>query len=191
MKQGTKTIFLVFLNLYGMLCPSYGQGRYISRWYASPYFYRLNTDDGLSNRQVNDIRQDYLGFMWFGTANGLDRYDGHEIKSYYFSIEDTTSITNNNISKVFEDSDQRLWVGTTNGLNLYNREKNNFVQFLNDSTDEKSLGDNQIEDIIEDSEGNIWIATYNGLNRWNEQDSTFTKYLTTTEKKNSYSQIFT
>src|SRR5690606_2268283 len=83
--------------------------------------------DGLSEKSVTCILQDNKGFMWFGTRNGLNRYDGVEFKIYEFVYGDSTSISSNFINSLVEDSLGNIWVGTLDaGLNLYNREMDNF-----------------------------------------------------------------
>ena len=86
--------------------------------------------DGLSEKSVTCILQDRKGFMWFGTRNGLNRYDGVEFRIYESTYGDTTSISSNFINSLAEDSVGNIWVGTLDaGLNLYNREMDNFKRF--------------------------------------------------------------
>src|ERR1700742_5131672 len=75
-------------------------------------FKHLGYEQGLSNTSIESIVQDYRGYMWFGTRDGLNRYDGHEMRTFRYSPADTGSISDNYITCVFEDSHKTLWVGT-------------------------------------------------------------------------------
>jgi signal transduction histidine kinase/ligand-binding sensor domain-containing protein/DNA-binding response OmpR family regulator len=92
--------------------------------------------------------------MWFGTFDGLNRYEGYNFKVYRFKADDSTSISYNFITTIFEDRDKRLWVGTSDGLNLFDREKDNFIRFR-DWSDITGY----IQTIIEDQAGNLWLGT--------------------------------
>lgn len=73
-------------------------------------FRRLDTRDGLSNSHILDIMRDSHGFVWIGTAYGLNRYDGYRVKTYYYDIRDTTSLRANYTDKIYENSDGKLWL---------------------------------------------------------------------------------
>ena len=93
-------------------------------------FILITTKAGLSNNKISDIVQDKYGYIWIGTEDGLNRYDGYSITKYMFNIADSTSIAGNNISKLYIDSNDDLWVGTRySGLSKYNRDANNFMNF--------------------------------------------------------------
>ncbi len=129
-------------------------------------FNHITHEQGLSQSTVNDILQDNQGFLWFGTNDGLNRYDGHEITVFKHDPDDSTSISYNHISVIFEDSNNNLWVGTQGkGLNLFDRNTNAFKRFQSDMLDyQSSISDNTVTDILEDREGKIWIGTYQGVN---------------------------
>jgi signal transduction histidine kinase/ligand-binding sensor domain-containing protein/ActR/RegA family two-component response regulator len=103
------------------------------------------------------MTQDYLGFVWVGTEEGLNRiidyglYDQHK-----FDRKDSTTLSNNDISAIFEDSKKRLWVGTMNGLNLYNRELNNWTR-IQVPHEQERIGNYAIHHISEDPRGDLWI----------------------------------
>ena len=113
---------------------------------------------GLSQNTGTQVYQDRYGFLWFGTRNGLNHYDGVNIKVYESISQDESTLSNNYIVGISEDSEGNLWVGTQVGLNLYNRDKDNFTRFLPDKENEKSIVHNRINNIVEDSNGNIWCA---------------------------------
>lgn len=86
-------------------------------------FKKITVSDGLSTRWVKCFLRDNDGFLWIGTADGLNKYDGVSIKTYKFSIEETTTINHNYINTIFEDSKNIIWIGTQRGVNLYIKEK--------------------------------------------------------------------
>ncbi len=126
-------------------------------------FGHLSVEDGLSQSNIYSIIQDEQGFMWFGTADGLNRYDGYEFKTYHHNTDDTESIPGNTIFKIYQDTKQRMWVGTAeNGLARYDRDRDKFICYRNDPGDSTSLASNSIWDIVEDAKGRFWIATNGG-----------------------------
>src|SRR5258708_7245117 len=88
---------------------------------SSLRFSRLGIDKGLSSPTVYCSFMDSQGFMWFGTEDGLNKYDGYSFEVYKSVPSDTTSISSNIIRCIFEDRHNNLWIGTDNGLNTYNR----------------------------------------------------------------------
>jgi len=120
---------------------------------------------GLSQNSVQCMTQDSKGYMWFGTFNGLNRFDGLNFVVYTTSISgESNSISNSNIICLYPDSDGFIWVGTANGLNKFDPFFRKFEHYRNDTTSTGSLTDNSITSIIEDESGNIWIGTEYGLN---------------------------
>ena len=124
-------------------------------------FSKLSVQDGLSNIFVNSIIQDQYGFMWFGTIDGLNRYDGENIKVYKNDLAIPTSLSNNIIFSLFEDSKGILWIATNNGLNRYNRKNDSFDFFKKraNAKKDKNINSNAIMDIKESKKGNIYVAT--------------------------------
>ncbi len=140
-------------------------------------FDRLTTADGLSQSTITCIYQDYQGFMWFGTYDGLNKYDGYKFTVYQHNPNDSTSISNNFIWSIHEDAKKNLWIGTRDGLNQYDRELDVFHQLKSDST-KNSLSSNFIRTIIGDDYGNLWIGNNNnGLSYYNHTNKKFYKYL--------------
>src|SRR5436189_800537 len=92
-------------------------------------FERLGTEQGLSQSNVICILQDSRGFMWFGTRDGLNRYDGQQIKVYRTNTKDTTTISDNFIRYIYEGRERKLWIGTANGLNLFDEAKDEFTRY--------------------------------------------------------------
>ena len=102
----------------------------------------ISKEEGLSNRHVHCVIEDQYGFLWIGTDDGLNRYDGYEFIVYKNNIWDTTSLSSPVISLLTEDKDGNIWVGTPNGLNLYQRHSDSFVRFTHDPENEYSISDN-------------------------------------------------
>src|SRR5688572_24089072 len=86
----------------------------------------LGIDQGLSNNVVITIYQDYKGFMWFGTYDGLNRYDGYGFKIFRNVIGDSTSLNNNTIYTIEGDKENNIWVGGLKGACVYDPVKSNF-----------------------------------------------------------------
>lgn len=127
-------------------------------------FTHLTMEDGLSISVVNCTLQDHLGFIWIGTEEGLDRYDGYTVKSYRMSIEDPDSLTDNHVTALAEDGKNILWVGTKNGgLNYFDRGAGVFRHVPLAATDGRALNSVEVNQLLVDSRGRLWIATIDGL----------------------------
>jgi signal transduction histidine kinase/ligand-binding sensor domain-containing protein len=139
-------------------------------------FGKITVEDGLSNSYVNCLLQDSYGFMWFGTDDGLNRFDGYEIKIFRNIPDDSTSLSGNIIWSLFEDSKRYLWIGTKSGkLNRYDPINDKFDHWFLDSTD---LEGRNITYIYEDSHSFIWVGTYrNGLYRFNPSQNKFDHWI--------------
>lgn len=122
---------------------------------SSYYFTHINGDNGLSSSNVKAIIQDSYGFMWFGTKNGLNRFDGTSILR--MNCEDhQLKKGNNNISALYEDANRTLWVGTDRGVYLYHPASDVFTH-INQKTKEGKTMDNWVSAIVGDTQGNIWV----------------------------------
>lgn len=130
----------------------------------SYHFKSLTVKNGLSQNSVIEIEQDKLGFIWIGTKDGLNQFDGYEFKKYYYDFLDSSSLSANEITAMHCDSKNNLWIGTRNGLNLYQRISNDFQRFISNQNDSNSLSSNFIQDIETDLDGNVYAASDKGLN---------------------------
>jgi len=139
-------------------------------------FEHYTANEGLSQSTVKCIQQDELGFIWFGTINGLNQFDGLQFTSFNFNPTDSNTLTSSHITSLFEDSKGNLWIGTPDGLNLYKRETNNFQRFVHLENNLNSLPHNHIHDLLEDSAGNLWIATRGGLCKYDRQTNRFESF---------------
>src|SRR5688500_12765021 len=89
-------------------------------------FKHITPEQGLSNSTIESICQDHRGFMWFGTRDGLNRFDGNQMVVYKYDAADSTSLSDNFITCIYEDRNHILWIGTINGLNRFDAESNSF-----------------------------------------------------------------
>ncbi len=141
-------------------------------------FEKINIEDGLSQSTVNCILQDDSGFMWFGTQDGLNRYDGHEFKFYKHVPGVPTSLSKDWIRTLFKDEAGRIWIGTKDGgLNRWDRSNDSFIRYQHDPANPESLSGNRVQVLHRDRGGNFWIGTSaSGLNRFDESTGRFEQF---------------
>jgi len=142
---------------------------------------RFGTKEGLSESHVFCVLQDSRGFMWFGTRDGLNRFDGYEWKIYQNNAKDPQSISSNYIYALWEDNMGDLWIGTNGGgLNRFNRASETFTRYLHKPNDSNSLSHNTVRALAGQTEAGatiLWIGTTGGgLNRFDSKTGTFTRY---------------
>jgi ligand-binding sensor domain-containing protein/two-component sensor histidine kinase len=151
---GLPTLVTCFLLLFDLVSPA--QTDNFQRTY-------LTTQDGLSQNYVYCILQDKRGFMWFGTRNGLNRYDGYNFKVYNHEPFDNSTISHNLIRCMVEDDEGNLWLGTHGGgLNRLDKRREKFICFRKDPNNPKSLTHDMINALFLDKEGKLWIGTRGG-----------------------------
>lgn len=168
-REATGTLFLVFMVLF-FRASATEQGM--------PFFSHLRTESGLSHNKVNCILQDKKGFIWLGTEDGLNRYDGKYFSIYNSLPGDTTSISGNIITDLFEDNDGILWIASADGgLTQFNSRlplKQQFRLFRHKEGDHRSIPDNNIVKLLSDSKGYLWLATANhSVVRFDKRTETF------------------
>jgi len=128
-------------------------------------------DDGLSQNTINIITEDKDGFLWIGTDDGLNKFDGLEYKVYQYNIYNKNSISNNQITALEQDSEGNMWVGTIAGLNKINLKTNIITRFQTDSL----ITNHTINTIKQLNANKIWIATNKGLRIYDLDKKTFSK----------------
>ncbi|NJK94314.1 MAG: hypothetical protein HC905_04640 [Bacteroidales bacterium] len=131
----------------------------------------FSQEHGLSNNQIHCILQDRKGWMWFGTSQGVCRFDGYKFTVFKNDPEDPFSLKGNLVRTIFEDQSGTIWVGTENGgLNKFNREKENFRQMFS-SGKQAILKDATVTAVFEDKTGNLWVGTRTRLYKMESENS--------------------
>jgi ligand-binding sensor domain-containing protein/serine phosphatase RsbU (regulator of sigma subunit)/putative methionine-R-sulfoxide reductase with GAF domain len=139
-------------------------------------FARLSVEDGLSNNNVNCIFQDSKGFVWMGTQDGLNRFDGYEFTHFKHNPKDTKSISSNVIWAIHEDKLGNLWIGTQDGLNRFDHKTHTFLVYKHHQDSLNSLLNNKVYSILEDKKGYLWVGTEEGVSRLDRRRSGFTHF---------------
>ncbi len=159
------------------------------------HFNRLSTQDGLSFNHISQILQDSQGYIWIGTLNGLNRFDGYSVETYYYDPasgvftryqldpQNPNSISSNKITVIQEDSSGNIWIGTLKGgLNRFDPSNESFNHY--------PIG-NPIHDIISfwiDRHDILWIGTWGGgMFRLDSRDSSMKQFIPKTDKGNTIS----
>ena len=139
-------------------------------------FSHLTTAEGLSQTSVRCILKDRYGFLWFGTRDGLNRYDGYNFKVYRNDVNKTGSLPSNHILTLYEDKSGNLWVGTiTGGISRYDRKTDSFVTYTHSSKNASTLSNPAVLSLLEDSYGNFWVGTYRNLNLFDRKTGKATR----------------
>ena len=176
MKTYKKFFFIFWLSTFFFI-PTFAQPANSSNEQADLKFDHIGLEQGLSQSTVNAIVQDAQGFMWFGTQDGLNRYDGYTINILRHNPKDSNSVSDNRINCLLSDSKNDLWIGTENGgLDRYVLAEGKFYHFLNDENDPLTISNNTITSLFEDSQANIWVGTNSGLSRYNRKDISFSNF---------------
>lgn len=123
------------------------------------YFKKYQVEQGLSHNSIYNCLQDKHGYMWFGSLDGLNRYDGYEFKVFRAKPEDSTSMRSNFILSMQEDASGLIWIGTANGLYVYNEKKENFSLLWFSK-------DKEVRDIKFDSDGNVWCIVQSSVYKY-------------------------
>lgn len=145
--MGKIFIFLIFINLI------------IENVHSQELnFEHFTIEQGLSQNSVKCIYQDRKGYLWVGTDDGLDRYDGYSFSVFRSVREDKNTISDNIITSILEDHEGNLWIGTYDGgLNKFDRKTQTFKRYLSDKKDKNSIPENFIRGIYEDKRHTLWI----------------------------------
>ena len=124
-------------------------------------FDRLTTGDGLSHAAVTAITQDRFGFIWIGTQEGLNRFDGYKFETFYHLDDQPNSISHHSVWSILSDRNGEVWIGTDAGLNRFNPADKSFEAFfLNEAPAGRK---NSVYTLFEDSRDTLWIGTSTGL----------------------------
>ena len=148
-------------------------------------FDRLSSENiklvkGLSQNWVYSIIQDRYGYIWFGTWDGLNKYDGYNFTIYNVS----DGLSDHTIYSLIEGTDGNLWIGTDKGLNKFERKSQSFIPIRNISKD-TTLYSNRILSIVQTNDSTIWLGTGGGLVKFNPKTLTSENFLSTSQDYDS------
>lgn len=127
------------------------------------HFGRLGAREGLSQASVTAVAQDSLGFLWFGTQDGLNRWDGYEFRIFRNDPSDPGSLANAYVNDLLVDPAGTLWVATFGGLHRYDVASGRFERFVTVSNEARTLPSNIVRDIALADDGTLWAATVGGI----------------------------
>src|SRR5215211_7330448 len=122
-------------------------------------FDHISIEHGLSQSSVQVIFQDHRGFLWFGTEDGLNRYDGYNFKIYKPDPDASNSLSDRWITSIVEDQEGYLWIATANGLDLFERTTGNFKHYIYSPSQQEGISGKSITALYEDSRGRFWVGT--------------------------------
>ncbi|PWK79377.1 signal transduction histidine kinase [Mucilaginibacter oryzae] len=153
------------------------------------HFQHIGSNEGLSELNINAIFQDSRGFIWVGTRDGLNRYDGNKFKVFKNINGDTTSLSNSIVQDIVEDAKGNLWISTSGGgLNMYNRNKDRFYHYRHNTKSTNSISSDMLVKIAFDKTGSLWICNQKeGLDRFDIGKNKFSHYKYNPADSNSLS----
>lgn len=159
-----KFYFLIVISSFKSFSQTPSPSSFVSEYNLK--FEHISMEDGLSMNPVMGIVQDNNGYLWFGTADGLNRYDGYNFVVYRHNEYDSTSISDNFITCLLKDYNGNLWIGTHNeGVNRYDVKTDKFLRFKTQSDKEKGIKHNRIFVLIEDKDSILWVGNVSGIDR--------------------------
>ncbi|MBC7848259.1 MAG: response regulator [Chitinophagaceae bacterium] len=145
-------------------------------------FEHIGQNDGLSNGYVPALLQDRLGFMWFGTQDGLNKYDGYKFTLYKNDPANPATVGGNFITDLLEDFNGDIWIATWGGgLSKFNPSTEKFITYRKDSS-KRSISSNQVNCLVLDHQQNLWIGLQEGgMNLFNRTTNDFTVFIANKE----------
>jgi signal transduction histidine kinase/ligand-binding sensor domain-containing protein len=162
-------IVLAGIALFTLSAPLHGQ--------PDIKFHRISIERGLSQSVVESILQDRKGFLWFGTQDGLNRFDGYNFTVFENEPGNVQTLSNDYILALHEDVDGSIWVGTQFGLNRFHPDSSSpvFHRYFHDPADSTTLSGNIVTAVARD-DSTLWIGTSSGLNRWDPHTQRFRRF---------------
>ncbi|HSC09506.1 MAG TPA: two-component regulator propeller domain-containing protein, partial [Rhodanobacteraceae bacterium] len=149
--------------LAGALAASAANPADDAQLYTTPYFQTLGVAAGMPSSRIYKTVQDQDGYLWFGTQDGLARYDGVGFRVYRHDPKDPDSLGGNAVTALFVDRDNRIWCGgEESGLNMLDAGRSRFAHYRHDANDPASLGADDVWTISQDETGAIWTGSYAG-----------------------------
>lgn len=152
----------------------------------SNFFEQISTKNGLSQNSVYSIAQDDLGFIWIGTEDGLNKYDGERFVCFYNDPDNPNSLSSSYILSIVKGDRNILWIGTISGLNKYNLKTEQFKRYNFNNGNVSDATDNEIRSLYYDEKGILWIGTFgSGLIKFNTINEKYKVYRHISNDKNS------
>ncbi len=139
-------------------------------------FRHIGIRDGLSQSSALCFLQDSEGFIWIGTFDGLNRYDGRHFKVFTTDSNNPLTISDNSVTSLLAEGDHQLWVGTNHGLNRFDRRRGIFIRYLHQQGKPQTLDNDQIWELYRDRAGVMWVATDSGLCRYDAKSDSFQRF---------------
>ncbi|MBI5541696.1 MAG: SpoIIE family protein phosphatase [Bacteroidia bacterium] len=143
---------------------------------SEAFFEHFTVDEGLSQSSVNCIVQGKVGFLWLGTQDGLNKYDGYKFKHYQHSPLDTNSISSNWIYAIDDDTSGIIWIGTQYGLNKLYQRSDKIVRYIHNPKKPSSISENEVFGVLVDRFGTVWAKTEKALNKLDTATGKFTRF---------------
>lgn len=163
MKHTKSALLSLLFCLFSFAAMAQGEGL---------FFHSLSTEAGLSQTTVQCMFQDSKGFMWFGTQDGLNRYDGYKIKVFRYDENDPASISSNYINSIVEDKHGLIWIATDDGLNYYDYAAGSFTRFLR-TGDSLGVKHKKVSALYIDEKDRLWVGTEQGVDLFDYNTQTF------------------
>lgn len=145
------------------------------------FFEHFTVDDGLSQSSVNCIIQGKKGFLWLGTQDGLNKYDGYKFKYYQNNPLDTNSLSGNWVYTIDTDNSDIVWIGTNNGLNKLYQHADKIKRYIANPKNPNALFENEIFGVLVDKRGNVWIKTASTLSMLDTATDVITRHVHDTD----------
>lgn len=169
---------MLLLAVLALAFPLTAQGQSSTPEKREFRFERISLEQGLANESVHEIIQDSQGFMWFGTEDGLNRYDGFNFIVMRHDSADPNSLSSNDFGKIVLDPSGIMWLGTWGGgLNRYDPKTGTIKRYIHDAGNPHSLSNDRVEFLYKDSFGRLWVGTDGGgVNRLDRTTGNFIRY---------------
>ena len=143
---------------------------------ATLRFRHFGLEAGLSQSSALAILQDQQGFLWIGTQDGLNRFDGYSFTVFRPKQGDPTTLSSGEILSLAQGTDGSIWIGTNNGLNRYDPKTGIFTRWLHDDADPGSLVNDTVQSLYQDPDGQLWVGTHSGLDEFDPASGKFTRF---------------
>lgn len=140
-------------------------------------FYQYGINEGLSHSDVRAVYKDRNGFLWLGTRDGLNKFDGYQFSVYRRSKQGENGISSNDVKAITGDRQGSIWIGTiAGGINVLDARTQRFKVYLKSTGDGDGISSNNVECLMPDRDDNIWIGTDLGISLYNRSTGKFSYF---------------